>query len=146
MNVHEYQAAMLLSRHGIPINAGEVATTPDQAQAIAERFGGTVAIKAQVHTGGRGKAGGIKLAHNPADARAAAEQIIGMDIRGRTVGKVLVVPGVKIAKEYYLGVILDRPQRRVGIMASAEGGVDIEEVARDTPEKIIRATADPTLG
>jgi succinyl-CoA synthetase beta subunit len=146
MNVHEYQAATILSRHGIPVNAGEVATTPDQAAAIAERFGGTVAIKAQVHSGGRGKAGGIKLAHNPVDARSAAEQILGMDIRGHTVGKVLVVPGVKIAKEFYLGVILDRPQRRVSIMASAEGGIDIEEVAAKTPEKIIRVTADPALG
>jgi len=146
MNVHEYQAAMLLSRHGIAVNAGDVAATPDQAESIAERFGGTVAVKAQVHTGGRGKAGGIKLAHNPAEARAAAEAILGMDIRGHIVGKVLIVPGVKIAKEFYLGVILDRPQRRVSIMASAEGGVDIEEVAANTPEKIIRATADPTVG
>jgi len=146
MNVHEYQAALLMSRHGIPVNTGEVAGTPGQAEAVAQRFGGTVAIKAQVHTGGRGKAGGIKLAHNPAEARAVAEQILGMDIRGRTVRKVLVVPGVAIAKEFYLGVVLDRSKRRVSAMASAEGGVDIEDVARERPEKIVRAIADPYLG
>ncbi|MEA2514327.1 MAG: succinyl-CoA synthetase beta subunit [Thermomicrobiales bacterium] len=146
MNVHEYQAALLLSRHGVPVNAGEIASTPEKAEAIAERFGGTVAVKAQVHTGGRGKAGGIKLAHSPAEARAVAEQILGMDIRGRTVHKVLVVPGVAIAQEFYLGVVLDRPKRRVSVMASAEGGVDIEEVARERPEKIVRTVVDPFLG
>jgi succinyl-CoA synthetase beta subunit len=146
MNVHEFQAAMLLSRHGIPIIAGEVATTPDQAAAIAERLGGPVVVKAQVHTGGRGKAGGVKLAATPATTRTAAEQIIGMDIRGRRVLKVLVAPGVAIAREFYLGVVLDRPKRRVGVMASAEGGIEIEEVARDRPEKIVRAIADPFLG
>jgi succinyl-CoA synthetase beta subunit len=146
MNVHEYQAAALLSRHGIPVNAGEVAGTAEQVAEIAGRMGGTVVVKAQVHTGGRGKAGGIKLARNPGEARAAAEQILGMDIRGRTVRKVLVAPGVAIAQEFYLGVVLDRPKRRVGIMASAEGGIDIEEVARERPEKIVRATADPYLG
>lgn len=146
MNVHEYQAALLLSRHGIPVNPGEVAEIASQADAIAARYGGTVAIKAQVHTGGRGKAGGIKLAHNPAEARAAAEHILGMDIRGRTVRKVLVAQGVEIAQEFYLGVVLDRPKRRVSVMASAEGGVDIEEVARERPEKIVRLNADPFLG
>lgn len=146
MNVHEYQAAMLLSRHGIPVNQGEVATTPEQVEAIAARIGGPVAIKAQVHTGGRGKAGGIKLAQDPASARTLAGQILGMDIRGHRVRKVLVVPGVAIAQEFYLGVILDRPQRRIAVMASAEGGVDIEEVARERPEKIMRALADPYLG
>jgi succinyl-CoA synthetase beta subunit len=146
MNVHEYQAAMLLSRHGIPVNQGEVATTPEQVEAIAARIGGPVAIKAQVHTGGRGKAGGIKLAQDPASARTLAGQILGMDIRGHRVRKVLVVPGVAIAQEFYLGVILDRPQRRIAVMASAEGGVDIEEVARERPEKIVRALADPYLG
>jgi succinyl-CoA synthetase beta subunit len=146
MDVHEYQAAMLFSRHGIPINSGEVAETPDQVEAIAERLGGTVVVKAQVHTGGRGKAGGIKLAQSPAAARSVAEQILGMDIRGRRVRKVLVAPGVAIAHEFYLGVVLDRPKRRISVMASAEGGVDIEEVARERPEKIVRAVADPYLG
>ncbi|HET8522656.1 MAG TPA: ADP-forming succinate--CoA ligase subunit beta [Thermomicrobiales bacterium] len=146
MNVHEYQAAEVLSRHGIPVNAGQVATSPDEAAEIAGRLGGKVAIKAQVHTGGRGKAGGIKLAEGADNARAVAGQILGMDIRGHTVNRVLVVPAVGIAKEFYLGVVLDRPQRKVLIMASAEGGIEIEEVAREHPEKIIRTHADPFLG
>src|SRR5687768_2080034 len=117
MNIHEYQAAEILARHGIPVNAGRVATTADEAAAIAHDFGGTVAIKAQVHTGGRGKAGGIKLARNPEEAQAVAGSILGMDIRGHTVGKVLVVPGVAIAQEFYLGVVLDRPRRQITLMA-----------------------------
>ncbi len=146
MNVHEYQAAEVLARHGIPVNAGRVATTPEEAEEVARAFGGLVAVKAQVHTGGRGKAGGIALARTPEEAREAATRILGMDIRGHTVGKVFVVPGVDIAKEFYLGVVLDRPQRRTLVMASAEGGVDIEEVARERPEKIVRALAHPLLG
>jgi succinyl-CoA synthetase beta subunit len=146
MNVHEYQAAEILSRHGIPVNPGEVANTPEEASAIAERFGGPVAIKAQVHTGGRGKAGGIKLAINSEAALTISKQILGMDISGHTVNKVLVVPGVQIDQEFYLGVVLDRPKRQVLVMASAEGGVDIEEVARERPEKIVRELADPLLG
>lgn len=146
MNVHEYQAAEILSQHGIPVNPGKVATTPADAEAAAREFGGTVAIKAQVHTGGRGKAGGIKLARTPEEARTAASAILGMDIRGHTVNKVLVVPGVEIAQEIYLGVVLDRPERTILVMASAEGGVDIEEVARERPEKIVRIHADPALG
>jgi succinyl-CoA synthetase beta subunit len=146
MNVHEYQAAEILSRHGIPVNPGEVATTPAEASAIAEQFGGPVAIKAQVHTGGRGKAGGIKLAINSEVALTISKQILGMDISGHTVNKVLVVPGVQIDQEFYLGVVLDRPKRQVLVMASAEGGVDIEEVARERPEKIVRELADPLLG
>ncbi|HEY8446752.1 MAG TPA: ADP-forming succinate--CoA ligase subunit beta [Thermomicrobiales bacterium] len=146
MNVHEYQAANRLSQYGIPVNPGEVATTPEEVQAIAARIGGPVAVKAQVHTGGRGKAGGIKLALSPESARTIGEQILGMDIRGHTVRKVLVVPGVEIAQEFYLGVVLDRPRRRIAVMASAEGGVDIEEVARERPEKIVKMLADPFLG
>ena len=146
MDLHEYQAAELLARHGIPVNTGRVATTPAGAEEAARDFGGTVAIKAQVHTGGRGKAGGIKLAHSPDEAGVAAAAILGMDIRGHTVAKVLVVPGVAIAQEFYLGVVLDRPNRRVLVMASAEGGIDIEEVARERPERIVRALADPLLG
>jgi succinyl-CoA synthetase beta subunit len=146
MNVHEYQAADVFSRHGIPVNPGEVATSPEEAGKIAAHFGGPVAIKAQVHTGGRGKAGGIKLAINEEAAKTIAKQILGMDINGHTVNKVLVVPGVQIAHEFYLGVVLDRPRRQVLVMASAEGGVDIEEVARERPEKIVRVHADPLLG
>lgn len=146
MDVHEYQAAELLAKHGVPVNPGRVASTPDEAAAAAAELGGTVAVKAQVHTGGRGKAGGIKLAHSPEEAKAAAEAILGMDIRGHTVNKVLVAKGADIAREFYLGVVLDRPNRKVLIMASAEGGVEIEEVARTSPEKIIRVNADPALG
>jgi succinyl-CoA synthetase beta subunit len=146
MNIHEYQAAEILARHGVPTNAGQVATTAAEAEAIAKSLGGTVAIKAQVHSGGRGKAGGIKVAKSPEEARQAAEAILGLDIQGHTVNKVLVVPGVDIAKEFYLGVVLDRPRRQVLVMASAEGGVDIEEVARERPERIVRELADPMLG
>jgi succinyl-CoA synthetase beta subunit len=146
MNIHEYQAAEILTRYGIPVNAGIVAQTPEEAETAAAGFGRLVAIKAQVHSGGRGKAGGIKLAKTPADAKSAADAILGMDIRGHQVNKVLVAPGVNIASEFYLGVILDRPNRQILIMASAEGGVDIEEVAANNPEKIVRVNADPYLG
>lgn len=146
MNVHEYQAAELLASFGIPVNAGSVAETPADARGIAEQLGSTVAVKAQVHTGGRGKAGGIKLAKSPADAEEAAGKILGMDINGHTVNKVLIVPAVDIQREIYLGIILDRAQRQVSLMASAEGGVDIETVAKETPEKIVRVLADPYLG
>jgi succinyl-CoA synthetase beta subunit len=149
MNIHEYQAAELLETYGIPINAGKVATTADEVALATQQLGGgsgKVAIKAQVHTGGRGKAGGIKLVASPDEAREAAGSILGMDINGHTVHKVFVVPAVDIAREYYLGIILDRAARGITIMASSEGGVDIEEVARETPEKIIRVTADPLLG
>jgi succinyl-CoA synthetase beta subunit len=149
MNIHEYQAAELLASYGIPVNAGEVVTDPESAAAAYNRLaqdGGKVALKAQVHSGGRGKAGGIKLAGSPDEARELAGQILGMDIRGHTVHKLLAAPGVAIAREYYLGMILDRAKRGITLMASAEGGIDIEQVARETPEKIVRLTADPLLG
>jgi succinyl-CoA synthetase beta subunit len=148
MDLHEYQAAELMSQQGIPTNAGIVATTPEQAVNAYGRLanGGLVAVKAQVHTGGRGKAGGIKLARSAAEAREAATAILGMDINGHVVAKVLVAPGVDIAREYYLGVILDRAARGITVMASAEGGIDIEEAARTHPERIIRVTADRLLG
>ncbi len=146
MDIHEYQAAEILSSHGIPVNGGTVATTPQAAEAAARAASRLVAIKAQVHTGGRGKAGGIKLARTPEEARAAAEAILGLDIRGHIVSKVLVVPGVEISKEFYLGVVLDRNAREILIMASAEGGVEIEEVAQTNPEKINRLHADPDRG
>ncbi len=146
MNIHEYQAADLLARYGIPTNPGIVATTPDEAAAAAEKLGGLVVVKAQVHTGGRGKAGGVKLAKTADEARAAAEAILGLDIRGHIVHKVLIAPGVSIAKEFYLGVVLDRPARKLVVMASAEGGVEIEEVAKTNPEAIKTAHIDPALG
>ncbi|CAN5469442.1 ADP-forming succinate--CoA ligase subunit beta [soil metagenome] len=149
MNLHEYQASELMAQQGIPVNAGVVITSPDEvarAYNDVSNSGNLVAVKAQVHTGGRGKAGGIKLARSADDTVVAAEAILGMDINGHTVQKVLIAPGVDIAREYYLGVILDRAVRGLTIMASADGGVDIEEVARVSPEKIVRVTADPLLG
>ena len=149
MNIHEYQAADLLAGYGIPVNAGMMVTDAAAAERATQQLSGSsgkVALKAQVHIGGRGKAGGIKLASSPKEARELAGQILGMDIRGHTVNRLLVVPAVEIAREYYLGIILDRAARGITLMASAEGGVDIEEVAANTPEKIIRVTAHPTLG
>ena len=146
MNVHEYQAAEVLAKYGVPVNPGKVATTPDEAEAIAREFGGTVVVKAQVHTGGRGKAGGVKVVKSPEDARAAAEAILGMDIRGHIVNKVLIAKGADIASEFYLGVVLDRPNREVLVMASAEGGVEIEEVAKTNPDAIVKELGDPFIG
>jgi succinyl-CoA synthetase beta subunit len=146
VNIHEYQAAEILGRYGIPLNAGQAAQTPDEAAAAAQALGGTVAVKAQVHSGGRGKAGGIKLAKSPDEARAVAGRILGMDIRGHTVNTVLVVPGVSIAAEYYVGITLDRANRQIIVMASAEGGVEIEEVARTNPDAILRVPVDPVRG
>ena len=146
MNLHEHQAADLFAKHGIRVNGGEVAFTPAEAEAIARGGGGAVVVKAQVLTGGRGKAGGVKLARTPEEARAAATAILGLDIRGHTVRKVLVAPAVDIAQEFYLGVTLDRTRRQNVVMASAEGGVDIEEVARERPDRIVRALVDPLLG
>lgn len=146
MNLHEYQASEIFASHGIPTNGGRVATTPAEASTIAGELGGTVVVKAQVHTGGRGKAGGVKLAKSPEEAAEVASQILGLDIRGHQVHKVLVAPAADIAQEFYLGVTLDRARRQNVIMASAEGGVDIEEVAAKTPEKIHRALVDPELG
>lgn len=146
LNIHEYQAAEILKQHGIPINPGVMVTTAEAAKQASERFGGRVVIKAQVHTGGRGKAGGVKLADSPQDAATKAEQILGMDIKGHTVRRLLIAPAVSIAQEYYLGVVLDRPARRITMMTSAEGGMDIEEVARVRPGAIIRELADPSGG
>ncbi len=146
MNIHEYQAAELFAKYGLPTNPGRVARSAAEAAEHARSFGGTVVLKAQVHSGGRGKAGGIKLAKSPEEAERLAGQILGMDIRGHTVRQVLVAPAVDIAKEYYLGAILDRENHSITMMGSAEGGVDIEEVARETPEKIIKVVADPLLG
>ena len=146
MNIHEYQAAELLAGYGIPTNPGVVAISPEDAGKAAEAAGGLVVVKAQVHSGGRGKAGGVKLARTPAEAKAAAEAILGLDIRGHIVHKVLVAAGASIAREFYLGVVLDRPNRKLVVMASAEGGVEIEEVAKVRPEKIKTAHIDPQLG
>jgi succinyl-CoA synthetase beta subunit len=142
LNLHEFQAREVLRRFGVPVPGGRVASTPAEAFAIATELGGATVIKAQVHTGGRGKAGGVKLAKTPEDARARAADILGMDIKGYKVGKVLVAPAQDIAREIYLGVVLDRAARRPAIMASAAGGIDIEEVARTAPEKIVTRHLD----
>ncbi len=146
MNLHEYQARALLKAAGIPVPDGDVASTPEEVERIAQEMGGGVVVKAQVHTGGRGKAGGVKLAKDAAEARAVAEKILGMTIKGLTVEKVLVAPAVDIASESYVGVIVDRETQRPVLMVSPEGGVDIEEVAAKTPDKIFKLTVDPRFG
>jgi succinyl-CoA synthetase beta subunit len=147
VDLHEYQAKQLFAEHGVPIPDGKVAYSPAEARDIAQDLGGKVVVKAQVHTGGRGKAGGVKLANSADEAEAAAEAILGMDIKGYTVNKVLIdeqAPGIE--QEIYLAVLIDRARRLPMIMASAAGGMDIEEVADTTPEKIIKVHIDPNLG
>src|SRR6267143_4579436 len=146
VNLHEYQARDILRRHGIPVPPGEVATTADEARAIAARLGGRAVVKAQVHAGGRGKAGGVKLAANADEAAAHAAKILGMTIKGLTVSRVLVAPAADIASESYVGIIVDRTSQRPVLMVSAAGGIDIEEVAARTPEKIHRLAVDPRYG
>lgn len=146
MDLFEYQAKRLFGAHGIPVKLGEVARTPDEARAAAERIGCPVVVKAQVLTGGRGKAGGVKLAATPDDAAEKARTILGLDIKGHTVKLVLVDPAVDIATEIYVAITLDRAARRALIMASAEGGMDIEQVAVEKPEAIVRVHIDPAVG
>jgi len=146
MNLYEYQAKQIFARFGIPIPDGDLADTPADAAAVAKKLGGTVVVKAQVLTGGRGKAGGIRLAHSPEEAQDLAADILALSIKGMPVRRLLIDRGVDIAQELYLGMVLDRPGRRVMVMASAAGGVDIEEVAANTPEKIITVPIDPMLG
>ena len=147
MNLHEYQAKLRFAEFGIPIpQGGKVATTPQVAEAIAKEIGGVVVVKAQVHIGGRGKAGGVKVAKSPAEAREAATAILGMDIKGHTVNKVLVDPGADIKSELYFAVTNDRAARKPLFMASAAGGMDIEQVNRETPDKIIRVHVNPLIG
>jgi succinyl-CoA synthetase beta subunit len=146
VNLHEFQAREILRRHAIPVPEGEVVTTPVAAKAAAERLGGSVVVKAQVHAGGRGKAGGVQLAKTAAEAEAVAGKILGMTIKGLTVQKVLIVPAADIASESYVGIIVDRNTQRPVLMVSAAGGIDIEEVAAKTPEKIHRLAVDPRYG
>ncbi|MBI3981412.1 MAG: ADP-forming succinate--CoA ligase subunit beta [Gemmatimonadetes bacterium] len=146
MNLHEYQARALLKDAGIPVPAAEVAESPEDAEAIARRLGGAVVVKAQVHAGGRGKAGGVKLAKGPAEARTTAQGILGMRIKGLVVQKVLVAPAAEIASESYVGIIVDRGTQSPVVMVSPAGGIDIEEVAAKTPEKIFRARVDARHG
>ncbi len=146
MDLYEYQARDMFERHGVPVLAGIVATTPAQARAAAESIGGTVVVKAQVKTGGRGKAGGVKVVHNPADAEAAAAQILGMDIKGHTVNAVMIAQGARIAKEFYFSVLLDRAERRYLAMCSVEGGMEIEQLAVERPDALAKVAVDPIVG
>ena len=146
MNIHEYQAKEILRGYGVPIPSGEVATTPEEAEAIARRIGRTVVVKAQVHAGGRGKAGGVKLAKTPEEALEKARAILGMQIKGLTVHKVLVTEAADIASEAYVGIILDRASKKPVFMVSPAGGIDIEEVAATTPDKILKLPIDTRYG
>jgi succinyl-CoA synthetase beta subunit len=146
VNIHEYQAKEIFRSHGVPIPEGDIATTPEQAEALAKQYGGTVVVKAQVHAGGRGKAGGVKLAKNPKEAREIAEKILALTIKDLPVQKVLVTPAADIATEAYVGVIIDRASKRATFMVSPAGGIDIEEVAAKTPEKLRKLAVDPRYG
>ena len=154
MNVHEYQAKKILRKYGIPVPEGEVASTPERAKEIAVKLGGDIfAVKAQIHAGGRGKAGGIKIARSPDEVYEKAKELIGKRLvthqtgpEGKLVRKVLVEKGAKIKKEYYIGVVLDRAKEKVCVIASPEGGVEIEEVAEKNPELIITEYVDTFIG
>lgn len=153
MKIHEFQGKEILRTYGVAVPDGRVARTPDEAEQIAEELGGTTVVKAQIHAGGRGKGGGVKVADNAAEARRAAEAIIGMQLvthqtgpEGQKVKLVLVEKASDIDREFYLGITLDRAQSKLVVMASREGGVEIEEVAATHPEKILRETVDPSVG
>ena len=154
MNIHEYQAKEILRKYGVAVLRGKVATPPEEAEAAAKELGGSLyVVKAQIHAGGRGKAGGVKLAKDPQAARDIAASLLGKKLvthqtgpEGKEVQKVFVEQGCDIAKEYYLGMVIDRGTSRVTMMASSEGGVEIEEVAARSPEKILRAAIDPAVG
>src|SRR5919106_450441 len=154
MKIHEYQAKAILARHGVPVPAGEVVFDAPGARAAAERLGGgTVVVKAQIHAGGRGKGGGVKVVHNPDEAEKAAKGIIGMRLvtyqtgpSGQIVQRVLVEQGLKIKRELYMGIVLDRSTERPVLMVSPDGGVEIEKVAEETPERIFKEYIHPTAG
>jgi len=146
MDLFEYQARDLFEAHRVPVLPGAVAATADEAKVAAKKIGGKVVVKAQVKIGGRGKAGGVKLAENPDDAFEKAQAILGMDIKGHTVHKVMIASAAPIESEYYLAILLDRSARSFLVMASVSGGMDIEEVAHKTPEKLAKVHIDPNLG
>ncbi|MGH3996100.1 MAG: ADP-forming succinate--CoA ligase subunit beta [Pseudonocardiaceae bacterium] len=146
MDLYEYQAKDLFQAHGVPVLPGRVVTTSVQARAAAAEFGGTVVVKAQVKTGGRGKAGGVQLARTPEETQRHAAAILGMDIKGHTVHRVLITPASDIAEEYYLSFLLDRTNRTFLAMASVEGGMDIEEVAATKPDALAKVPVDPISG
>lgn len=146
MDLFEYQARDLFESHGVPVLGGAVAFTPEEAETAAVSMGGRVVVKAQVKVGGRGKAGGVKLAESASDAREKAAAILGMDIKGHTVHKVMIAQAAPIEAEYYLAILLDRANRNFLVMASVAGGMEIEEVAHKTPEKLARIGIDPNIG
>ena len=154
MKIHEFQGKAILARYGVPVPMGEPVSSPDEAHAVAERLGGgVVVVKAQIHAGGRGKGGGVKVVKNPAEARTAASTMLGMTLvthqtgpEGRVVKRLLVEQGLQIKRELYLGLVVDRSTRRPVLMASPEGGVEIEKVAEETPDRIFKAFIDPALG
>jgi len=154
MNIHEYQAKALLQEYGVKVLRGQVAYTPEEAEAAARKLGGPIwVVKAQIHAGGRGKGGGVKLARSIEEVRQLAEQMLGMTLvthqtgpSGRQVRRVYVEDGCEIARELYLGMVIDRAASRITFMASTEGGVEIEEVAAKTPEKIVKVAIDPAIG
>jgi succinyl-CoA synthetase beta subunit len=146
LKIHEHQAMKIFSEFGVPTVGFDVVTTPEEARYAAEKRGGSVVVKAQVHVGGRGKAGGVKLAHDAAEAHDRAAEILGMEIKGLEVDKVVVAEAIEFDREYYVGIVVDRATKRPVYMVSGEGGVDIEEVARVSPEKIVKRAVDPRTG
>jgi succinyl-CoA synthetase beta subunit len=153
MKIHECQAKQILTKFGVTTPRGEVAYTPEEARGVAEKLGGTVVVKAQIHAGGRGKAGGVKVAHNPKEAEGLAHEMLGKKLvtpqtgpEGRVVRRVLIEEGLDIARELYLGLVIDRAAARPVVMASSEGGVEIEIVAAERPEKILKEYIDPAIG
>ena len=146
MKLHEYQSKRIFAKYGVPIPQGDVATTAAETRQIALRLGGPVVVKSQVLVGGRGKAGGIKVARDADEAESLADQILGMTIKGLTVEKILIEHAADIREEIYLGITIDRTRRRPVMMASSEGGIEIEEVAKATPEKIFKLAIDPAMG
>ncbi len=146
MDLFEYQARDLFEKHGVPVLAGTVATTPEEAKAAAEKMGGVTVVKAQVKVGGRGKAGGVKVAKNADEAYEHAKAILGMDIKGHTVHRVMIAQGANIASEYYFSILLDRANRNYLAMCSVEGGMEIEQLAVERPEALAKVPVDPTVG
>ena len=146
MDLYEYQARDLFEKYQVPVLQGLIATTPEQAQKAAEQIGGTVVVKAQVKTGGRGKAGGVKVAHSPEEAKQAAEKILGLDIKGHIVKTVMIAQGANIAKEFYFSVLLDRSNRTFLALCSVEGGMDIEQLAEERPEALAKVPIDAVKG
>lgn len=146
MDLYEYQARDMFERHGVPVLAGITADTPEQAQAAAEKIGGLTVVKAQVKTGGRGKAGGVKVAPTPADAYSAAQAILGLDIKGHVVRRVMVAAGADIDQEFYFSVLLDRANRNYLVLCSYEGGMEIEQLAEERPDALARVAINPATG